>query len=115
MKDSFSTTILSSLPDSACAYCDIVKAESGNEERIVVENESFIAIEPYAASHPFETWIIPRMHSPSFIVMKDSEVNELTAILKLILLKLELCLNDPPYNYTIINAPINSGVISQFH
>ena len=98
-----------------CAYCDIVKAESGKEERIVVENESFIAIEPYAARHPFETWIIPRMHSPSFIDMKDSAVNELTAILKLILLKLELCLNDPPYNYTIINAPINSGVISQFH
>jgi UDPglucose--hexose-1-phosphate uridylyltransferase len=46
---------------------------------------------------------------------KDDEINELVTILKVILLKLELCLNDPPYNYAIINAPINYGVISQFH
>ncbi len=98
-----------------CVYCDIVKTESDREERTVVENESFIAIEPYAARHSFETWIIPKRHSHSFTDMKEQEIDELTATLKMVLLKLELCLNDPPYNYAIINAPINSGVISQFH
>jgi len=98
-----------------CAYCDIVRAESGEAERTVIENNSFIAIAPYAARHPFETWIMPKRHSASFVDMNETEIDELSAILKMILLKLELCLNDPPYNYTIINSPINSGVISQFH
>ncbi|MBI3754401.1 MAG: galactose-1-phosphate uridylyltransferase [Deltaproteobacteria bacterium] len=98
-----------------CAYCDMVRAESGQENRTAAENESFIAIEPYAARHPFETWIIPKRHSHSFIDTKESERDDLTGILKEVLLKLELCLNDPPYNYAIINAPINSGVIGQFH
>lgn len=98
-----------------CAYCDIVKTESGHGERTVAENESFIAIEPYASRHPFETWIIPKTHSHTFTDMKDAEIDELTVMLKMVLLKLEICLNDPPYNYTIVNAPINSGVIGQFH
>ena len=58
---------------------------------------------------------MPKRHSASFVDMNETEIDELSAILKMILLKLELCLNDPPYNYTIINSPINSGVISQFH
>jgi len=98
-----------------CVYCDMVRAESGQEERTITENESFIAIQPYAARYPFETWIIPKRHSQSFADMKEAEIDELTATLKKVLLKLELCLDNPPYNYAIINAPINSGIIGQFH
>lgn len=99
----------------SCAYCDIVKTELDHEERIVAENEIFVALQPYASRHPFETWIMPKVHSNSFIDMKENEIDALTTILKMVLLKLELCLNDPPYNYAIINAPINSGKTSQFH
>lgn len=98
-----------------CVYCDMVRAESEHGERTITENESFIAIQPYAAKYPFETWIIPKRHSHSFTDMKEAEIDELTTTLKKVLLKLELCLNNPPYNYAIVNAPINSGIIGQFH
>lgn len=98
-----------------CVYCDIVNTELKADERVVSENESFVAIEPYAARHPFETWIIPKKHSPSFTDMTGQTINELALILKEVLLKLEICLNDPPYNYAIFTTPINSGGITHFH
>jgi len=98
-----------------CVYCDMVRAESEHGERTIIEDESFIAIQPYAARYPFETWIIPKRHSHSFTDINGTEIDQLTTTLKQVLLKLELCLNNPPYNYAIVNAPINAGIIGQFH
>jgi len=38
-----------------CIFCDIIKQEISENERVVLQNESFISIEPFAPRFPFET------------------------------------------------------------
>ncbi|MBI5286323.1 MAG: galactose-1-phosphate uridylyltransferase [Deltaproteobacteria bacterium] len=98
-----------------CVYCNIIEVELEKKERVVVKDEHFIAIEPYASRHPFETWIISKRHKATFTDMDEAEIDSLAHILKETLLRLEVCLNDPPYNFTIITAPPNSEYFGQFH
>lgn len=49
-----------------CLYCDILRQEVGAEERVVRLTPAFVALVPYAARTPLETWIVPRQHACSF-------------------------------------------------
>ncbi len=98
-----------------CIYCDIVKQEMSSEERTVVENEHFIAITPFAARFPFETWIIPKNHNSCFDEAQPWEYNSLARIMKNLLLRLDKVLNIPPYNYIIHTSPLRSQVNDFYH
>lgn len=98
-----------------CVYCDILKQESNSSNRTVVESNSFITIEPFASKYPFETWIIPKQHNCCFTYMTKEEVTDFAKILKETLSRLALCLNDPPYNFTFVNAPVEEENILHFH
>ncbi|MDD5435318.1 MAG: galactose-1-phosphate uridylyltransferase [Nitrospira sp.] len=98
-----------------CIYCDIVKQEMVAEERTVVENEHFIAITPFAARFPFETWIIPKNHNSCFDEAQPWEYNSLARIMKNLLLRLDKVLNIPPYNYIIHTSPLRSQVNEFYH
>jgi len=88
-----------------CIYCEIVETELEEEKRIVAENESFIALSPYAARFPFETWILPKAHEMAFEDITDAERAPLARMMKDVLGRLYQCLEDPPYNYYIHTAP----------
>ncbi len=49
-----------------CIFCDIINQELESGKRIIYQNESFIAINPFASRFPFETWILPTNHNPDF-------------------------------------------------
>jgi UDPglucose--hexose-1-phosphate uridylyltransferase len=98
-----------------CIYCDIVRQEMHTEERTVVENEHFIAITPFAARFPFETWIIPKTHNACFDEAQPWEYNSLARIIKNMLLRLDKVLNIPPYNYIIHTSPLRSQVNEFYH
>ncbi len=57
----------------SCLYCEIVATELEEEKRIVSENDKFVAISPYAARFPFETWVLPRAHEMAFEDLTDDE------------------------------------------
>ncbi len=84
-----------------CVYCDIIHQELQQKSRIVSENEAFLSIAPYASRFPFETWILPKMHAPSFENTEPSQYASASAILSETLGKLNRVLNDPPYNYIL--------------
>ncbi|MFH1347310.1 MAG: galactose-1-phosphate uridylyltransferase [Candidatus Margulisiibacteriota bacterium] len=88
-----------------CIFCDIVRQELGSGERIVYENEFFVAMTPFASRFPFEIWILPRRHEYAFEIMPDEERLLLAKCLKEILKRLQVCLNDPPYNYVLHTSP----------
>jgi len=89
-----------------CIFCDIMKEETEKGERIVYENDAFIAFCPYASRFPFETWILPKQHCIDFYDNRISEkIRSLADILKVTLQKLSKALNDPEYNYIIHTAP----------
>ena len=89
-----------------CVFCDIMQEELTKKERLVFENEDYMAFCPYASRFPFEIWVLPKIHGIDFYgenVRKS--VKALAACLKTVLQKLAKTLNNPQYNYIIHAAP----------
>jgi UDPglucose--hexose-1-phosphate uridylyltransferase len=98
-----------------CVYCDILRQETNEGSRLVAENGSFIAFEPYASKFPFETWLLPKRHCASFAAITAQEQTEFAEILGDALRRVDICLSDPPYNYMIHTAPCDSDDRQDFH
>jgi len=98
-----------------CVYCDILRQETSEGERLISENQHFIAFAPYAAKFPFETWLLPKRHAASFAAIAAEEQSSFAAMLGETLRRLYLCLDDPPYNYNIHTAPCTSDDREDFH
>ncbi len=88
-----------------CIFCDIIKQELDNKQRVVIDTDEFIAFTPFASRFPFETWIMPKEHSADFIKTKKQKLPNLAKVLKLTLLKLSKALDDAPYNFILHTAP----------
>ena len=88
-----------------CVFCDMIRQEIEQKERLILDIGGFIAIVPFAARFPFEVWILPKKHSCDFVSLDDQDRRGLAIVLKQVLLKLKIGLNDPPYNYIIHTAP----------
>ena len=87
-----------------CVYCSILDYEQKNGERLVMENDSFMVFVPFAASVPFEMWVVPKIHQADFRSTTDQEKQDLTEALQTILQRLDDKLGDPDYNYVIHTA-----------
>jgi len=90
-----------------CLYCDLLYDEVQAGHRIVKDMSYFVALHPYASHYPFETWIMPKVHSSSFGNIVDIEITELAKLLKEILLKFYKALDDPDFNLIIHTAPVD--------
>jgi UDPglucose--hexose-1-phosphate uridylyltransferase len=88
-----------------CIFCDIANKEIRRGERLIERTEHFAALAPFAARFPFETWILPIEHSPSFEHLGRSEAAELSELLWRVLARLRDALGDPAYNYLIHSTP----------
>jgi len=88
-----------------CVFCDIVKQELKQKERVIVDIDGLVAISPFASRFPFEVWILPKKHSCNFYDIKPEQRRDLAGIIKRVMLKLKVALNDPPYNYVLHTAP----------
>ena len=98
-----------------CVYCDIIAQELSENVRVVAENEHFVALEPFAPRFPFETWILPKLHDSHFEDIQKPEAFSLSQIVKLVLTKLRLVLDDPPFNYILHNAPLKEAPMPYYH
>jgi UDPglucose--hexose-1-phosphate uridylyltransferase len=65
-----------------CLLCDYVATEIAQAERVVAENDHFVAVVPYWATWPFETLVLPRRHLGSFTDFTAAERTSFAAILK---------------------------------
>lgn len=90
-----------------CIFCDIVRQELKDKERIVIENEHFLAFTPYASRFPYEICIIPKAHMACYESISKDKIPTLARVLKNSLLKLKKLLDDPPYNYIIHTTPFS--------
>jgi len=92
-----------------CLFCDMIAQEHQSAQRVVVENEHFIAFTPFASRFPFETWILPKTHHCDFAEGIKGREGSLAGILKDVLLRFKIGLNDPAYNYIIQTAPAKNS------
>jgi UDPglucose--hexose-1-phosphate uridylyltransferase len=88
-----------------CVFCDLIKQELAQKERVILDFDGFLAVSPFAARFPFETWILPKKHCSDYTCMDAESRRNLARVLKAVLLKLKIGLNDPDYNYIIHTAP----------
>ncbi len=98
-----------------CIFCDIALQEISDKTRIVVRNERFAAITPFASRFPFEIWILPIQHSPFFSEINNEDAGAFADILKTTLSKLSRALNNPAYNFMIHSSPIDSQERYLYH
>ena len=90
----------------SCLFCDVIETELLSKERLISANENFVAISPYAAKTPFETWILPRRHDSNFSSIKSTSLKDLACLLKDIIRAINNSLNHPPYNLMLHTLPI---------
>jgi UDPglucose--hexose-1-phosphate uridylyltransferase len=98
-----------------CVFCDIIAYELKNPERLVAENDDFIAICPYASRFSFEVWVLPKRHDSMFEDINDIEVRNLTHIMKSVNQKLNIALENPPYNYLLHTSPLKNSNLEHYH
>lgn len=89
------------------AYADL---EAEVRERIVVENEHWLAVVPYWALWPFETLVMPRRHVLRMPELLGKERDALAALLKRLLVKYDnLFETSFPYSMGWHGAPMDDG------
>jgi UDPglucose--hexose-1-phosphate uridylyltransferase len=98
-----------------CIFCDIIRQELIEKDRIVADCDAFISFAPFASRFPFETWIIPKRHQSSYLDMSEDDYTALAVCLKDVLGRLKQALNDPPFNYMICTRPTKRDSHEHFH
>jgi UDPglucose--hexose-1-phosphate uridylyltransferase len=87
-----------------CVYCEVIEEELAAGERVVLDNDRFCALVPFAAKVPFEMWIIPKEHRPDFGAADAEDRAAFTHALGRVLGRLKERLGDPDYNFAIFTA-----------
>lgn len=98
-----------------CLYCWCLREELAEGVRIVAEGADFAAFIPYAALSPFHLWIFPKRHVACFGTISRAEMASLAAILKEILLRIYVGLENPDLNYVIRSVSPHDGPVKHFH
>ena len=98
-----------------CVFCDLIRQDLRQEVRIVDENDGFVALAPFASRFPFETWILPKVHDALFEDAQKREYVNLARLLRSVLLRIDLVLTSPPYNFVLHNAPLREDDPVHYH
>ena len=69
------------------------------EDRVLLENNSFVVIAPYASEFPYQLMILPRTHQFCFEEITDEELVLLSGVFKKIFHKYKVLLGNIPFNY----------------
>jgi len=95
---------------------DYLQQELNANERIVLENETFVTLVPYWAVWPFETMIIPKRHIRSILELTEKEVTDYACMLKTLTIKYDnLFETSFPYSAGIHQAPTDGKGNRHWH
>jgi len=98
-----------------CVFCDMISEETAAGKRVILENDEFVVISPFAARFPFETWLLPKKHASNFSQLPDEAVTHCAQALKELLSRTKQVLDDPPYNFIIHTAPAHEHHEPAYH
>jgi len=98
-----------------CVFCDMIRQELQQQSRVVLQNQEFLAICPFAPRSPFEIWILPKQHFSSYVDLKEESFRLLAALFSETLKRLEKALGQVPYNFILHTAPIRESQLNYYH
>jgi len=90
-----------------CIFCDMIRQELQDDERMVLENKYFVSFCPFISRFPFEVWIMPKQHDAYFYHMTPDMVPLLASLLKETIAKLKVVFPNLSYNFILHSSPIN--------
>jgi UDPglucose--hexose-1-phosphate uridylyltransferase len=85
-------------------HLEVLDRELESGSRVVLESERFVVFQPFAGVVAHDTWIMPRVATPSFADAPDETLSELATVLRRTLGGLAGLLDDPAYNLVIESA-----------
>jgi UDPglucose--hexose-1-phosphate uridylyltransferase len=93
-----------------------VELELKKKERIVLENENFVALVPFWAVWPYETMIVSKRHIRNITEFNKEERKSLAVILKQLTSVYDNLFNISfPYSAGMHQAPVNDGEHPEWH
>ena len=98
-----------------CLFCDIVRQEIKEGNRVVFEDENFLVFCPFAARFPFEMGIIPKAHHSFFENINNDQVHGFANALQIALKKLDALLPGMPFNYVLHTSPCSDAYKDFYH
>ena len=95
--------------------CHLMKNELEDGTLIVLKGEHFAAMEVFASPTPFTTHIYPLRHMASFGDITNAEIADLAKVLRTMLAKLYVGLDNPDLNFTVRSGPADYSSAKHFH
>jgi UDPglucose--hexose-1-phosphate uridylyltransferase len=101
---------------SSCLLCDYLSREIAERERIICENDDFVALAPFWAVWPFEILLLSRRHIGGMDELIESEERSLAMILKSICVRYDnLFQTSFPYTMGFHQRPTKGGPFPHWH
>jgi UDPglucose--hexose-1-phosphate uridylyltransferase len=98
----------------ACVYCEMIYKELQDQIRVVLDNQDFFVLAPFASRVPYALRIIPKRHQASFIDMTLAERKNLGQVLKTSLQRIYSRLKNPSYNFYIHTLPVSHSRYTRY-
>ena len=98
-----------------CVFCDVIRQECEAGIRMVLENDHFVVVAPFASRFPFETWILPKRHLSAFENRSAPVYESLADILRQIFGRVDRVLAKPPYYLVLHTAPLQDKEGGYYH
>ena len=98
-----------------CIYCDIIRQEVESGVRVIAESPDFVTLAPYAPRFPFEAKILPKQHESAFENSPSHLYENLAKALKNLLIRMEVVLEKPAYNFVLHTSPVLEANNDYYH
>jgi len=99
-----------------CPFCQWIEEERRQAVRIVFDHDGYVAICPFASLQPYEIWILPARHEPSFEhAMSAESLPRLTNFVYSAVERLEAQVPGASFNLLLRTAPWRVKCDNWFH
>lgn len=102
--------------EKSCLLCDYITLEQRARERIVCDNEDFVAVVPFWAIWPFETMVVSQRHLGGLDELSPSETVSLAEILSRLTIRYDNLFEVPfPYSMGFHQRPTDGALHPHWH
>jgi len=100
----------------SCLLCDYERMELAGRERVVEENEGFLAVVPFWAIWPFETMVLSKRHLGAIDELTGAERNQLADILNRVTARYDRLFQVSfPYSMGFHQRPTDGAAHPEWH
>lgn len=100
--------------NGGCIYCETIYKELKDQKRLILDDKDFLVFAPFASRVPYAIRVIPKTHQASFLDMTTTQRKSLGKVLKHVLQKIFIKLDNPSYNYYIHTLPATHSVLTRY-